>query len=78
MQASIYANTSITFISYFIYFPADGGKEKDGAAICHHHNNVRTAAERCAIGMMLCVGAPVHIWMQDDIRGRADACGECR
>ena len=35
----------------------------DRATICHHHNNVKTAAARCAIGMMLCVGAPVYIWM---------------
>ena len=28
----------------------------DRAAICHHHNNVRTEAARCAIGMMMCGG----------------------
>ena len=41
VQDSICANLSITFISSFIYFPADEGKEGDGAAIFHQHNNVR-------------------------------------
>ena len=54
VQDPIYANPRVTFISSFIYFIADGGKEIDGAAICHHHNNVKTAAARCAIGMMMC------------------------
>ena len=56
MQDSIYANTSITFISSFIYFPADAEEERVGAAICHHHNNVRTEAARFDIGMIMCEG----------------------
>ena len=54
MQGSIYTNIGITFIPFFIYFPADRGKERDGAAICYHHNNVRTVAAGRVVGMVMC------------------------
>ena len=56
VQDLIYTNTNITFISSFICFPADMGKERGGTAICHHHNNVRTAAAWCDVGMIMCEG----------------------
>ena len=56
VQDSMCNNTEVTFISSFIYFPADMGKEGDGAAIFHHHNNVRAEAAGCDVGMLVCEG----------------------
>ena len=44
------SNTGTGFYFILNIFPSGRGKEADGAAILHHHNNVSMAAAGSAIG----------------------------